>query len=102
MISFGFKSSAKCQAFVILEALQSLYWCRLGCFLERRLAGLSPASKTLAKHADWTECHCSRKLVTATRAGAFGLRFHGSDRPSGAIKVSQRAWISSSARSAAA
>jgi hypothetical protein len=32
----------------------------------------------------------------------LGLRFHGSDRPSEAIKTSQRAWISCSACSGAA
>jgi len=38
-------------------------------------------SKTLAKHADRTEFHRSRKLVAAARAGALGLRFHGLKRP---------------------
>jgi len=54
-------------------------------------AGLNPAGKTLAEHADRAEFHRSRKLVAAARAGALGLRFHGSDRSSEAIKASQRA-----------
>jgi hypothetical protein len=49
--------------------------------LERRLAGRNPTSKTLAKHADRTEFHCSRKLVTAARAGALGLRAHFPNHP---------------------
>src|SRR5260370_17991547 len=65
----------------------SLYWCRLGGFLERRLAGHNPASKTLAKHADRTEFHCSRKLVTATRAGALGLFPRGSNPPSATFRA---------------
>src|SRR5262249_41075735 len=73
--------------FIVLKALQRLYWCQLGRFLERSLAGHNPASKTFAKHADRTEFHCFRKFVTAARAGALGLRFHGSDRPSEAIKA---------------
>jgi hypothetical protein len=32
--------------------------------------------KSLAKHTDRTEFHSSRKLVTAARAGALGLRAH--------------------------
>jgi hypothetical protein len=34
-------------------------------YLRSRLAGFNPASETLAKHAHWTEFHCSGKLVTA-------------------------------------
>src|SRR5262245_47195049 len=81
---------------VVVKSLHRLFRCRLERVLSRRLAGLNPASKTLAKHADWTEFHGSRKLVTAARAGALGLRVHGSDRASEAIKASQRAWSSSS------
>jgi hypothetical protein len=54
------------------------------------------ASERLAKHADRTEFHCTRKLIAAAWAGAFGLRAHGPNRPSDAIKASQSAWISSS------
>src|SRR5215475_13049432 len=61
----------------MLKALQRLYWCRLGRFLKRRLAGFNPASKTLAEHADRAEFHCSRKLVAATRADTLWLRAHG-------------------------
>ena len=50
----------------------------------RRLAGLNFTSESLAKHANRTEFHCSRKLVTTTRTGALGLRHHGSSRPSAA------------------
>ena len=51
----------------------------------RRRTGLDPTSNSLVKHANRTEFHRSRKLVTATRAGAFGLRAHGANRPSAAI-----------------
>ena len=50
--------------------------------MQRRLAGLNPVSKSLVKHADRTELHCFRKLVTATGAGTLGLRTHGPNRPS--------------------
>src|SRR6266403_453431 len=65
---------------IILKAVrqQLRFW--FDRFLKRRLAGLDPASKTLAKHAYRTEFHCSRKLVAAARAGALGLRFHGPNR----------------------
>src|SRR5262245_13760467 len=63
--------------FIMLKALLHLYWCRIGRFLQRRLAGRNPASKTPAKHAD-----CSGKLITAARACALGLRAHFSNRPS--------------------
>ena len=55
-----------------------------------------PVSKCLPKHAYRTEFHRSRKLIAAARAGALGLRAHGPNRPSDAIKASQSAWISSS------
>ena len=64
-----------------------------GC---RLFAGFNPASESLAKHADRTEFRRSRKLIAASRAGALGLRAHGPNRPSVAIRASQRAWISSS------
>src|ERR1700688_1321098 len=63
--------------FIMLKALRCLFRCGLECILRRRLAGLNPVSESLAKHADRTEFHCSRKLVTASRAGALGLRAHG-------------------------
>src|SRR4029077_9515251 len=47
-----------------------------------RLARFNPLDKNLAKHADRTEFHCSRILVTATRADALGLRAHRPNRPS--------------------
>src|SRR5208282_4637205 len=79
---------------IVLKSLRCLFrCCRLDRFLERRL---NPVSKSLAKHADWTEFNCSRKLITTDRAGASVLRFHGPNRPSVAIRASQRAWISSS------
>src|SRR6266446_8516562 len=65
---------------VVLKSLHPLFWCRLERVLSRRLAGLNPASKTLAKHADRTKFHRSRKFITATRAGAF--RAHGPNRSS--------------------
>src|ERR1700747_2035587 len=68
-----------------LVVVKSLYWpfrCRLDCLLERRHAGLHRARDSCAKHADRAEFHCSRKLVTAVRAGALGLRTHGPNRPS--------------------
>src|SRR5271165_6127871 len=79
-----------------LVVLKSLRWlvrrCRLDRILgNRRLAGLYPVSETLAEHAYRTEFHRSRKLVTTDRAGASVLRFHGPNRPSVAIRASQRA-----------
>ena len=38
-------------------ALHRLFPCRLDRFLERRLPGFNPVSKSLAKHADRTEFH---------------------------------------------
>src|SRR5215469_1167626 len=67
-----------------LVVLKSFWWlvrCRLDRLLERRLARLNAASKTLAEHAYRAEFHRSGKLVTAARADALGLRFHGSNRP---------------------
>src|SRR5215470_1761516 len=49
--------------FVILKALQCPYWRRLDRFLERRLAGLNPTSKTLAEHAYRAEFHRSREFI---------------------------------------
>src|SRR5262249_47560637 len=83
---------------VVFKSFRWLIRRRLNCFLERRVPGLNAASKTLAKHAHRAEFHRSGKLVAAARAGALGLRFHGSKHPSEAIKASQRAWISSSVR----
>src|SRR6266481_4651657 len=79
--------------FIMLKSLHCLFrCCRLDCIRgSRRLAGLNPASKSLVKHADWTEFHCSRKLVSADRTDASGLRIHGLNHPSEAIKASQRA-----------
>src|SRR5580700_785910 len=81
---------------IVLKSLRCLFRRRLECIPRRRLAGLNVASESLAKHADRTEFHCPRKLVTTNRAGASVLRFHGPNRPSVAISASQRAWISSS------
>src|SRR5262245_51301027 len=63
--------------FIMLKALQRLYWCRLGRSLERRLSGLHSVSYSLTKHVHRTEFHCFREFITAARAGALGLRFHG-------------------------
>src|SRR5580704_7453655 len=82
--------------FIMLKSLHRLFRRRLDRFLERRLAGFNPGSKTLSKHAYRTEYHRSRKLVAADRADTSGLRFHGPNRPSDATRASQRAWISSS------
>jgi hypothetical protein len=57
---------------VMLESLQCLFWCRLECISRRRLAGLSPISKSLTEHAHRTEFHRSRKLV-AERAGSMSV-----------------------------
>src|SRR6516162_3497833 len=81
---------------VVLKSLHSLFRC---CCPDRflgsgSLAGLNRPSDSLAKHANRTEFHCSRKLIAAARAGASELRFHGPNRPSDAIKASQGAWIS--------
>src|SRR6516165_5476998 len=61
---------------VVLKSFRWLAMCRLYCFLERGLAGLKAASKTLAEHAYRAEFHRSRKLITAARAGALGLCAH--------------------------
>src|SRR5258707_12261353 len=71
--------SEKPNQLIVLKSLHRLFRC---CQLDRilgsrRLAGLGPASETLAKHAYRTEFHRSGKLVAATRAGALGLRAHG-------------------------
>src|SRR6516162_6491189 len=76
-----------CHKLILLESLQRLFWCRLECIPRRRVARLNPTGKTLAEQAYRTEFHCFRKLITATQAGALGLRFHGSDRSSEAIKA---------------
>src|SRR6516165_6169451 len=67
-----------------LVVLKSFWWlvrCRLDRLLERRLARLNTASKTLTEQADRAEFHGSRKLVTAARAGALGLRAHFPNHP---------------------
>jgi hypothetical protein len=89
---------------IMLKSLQDRFRsCRLGRIPgSRKLVRRNRASNSLAKHADRTEFHCSRKLVTATRAGTLGLCTHAPNRPSHSIETSQRAWISSSACSAAA
>jgi hypothetical protein len=54
----------------MLKALHHLFQSRLDRFFgSRRLAGLNPVSKSLAKHADRTEFHRSRKLIAGTGAG---------------------------------
>src|ERR1700694_3175585 len=40
---------------IVLKSLHRLFQCRLDRFLKRGLAGLNPVSKSLAKHANWTE-----------------------------------------------
>src|ERR1700758_2867637 len=73
---------------IVLKSLRWLVRCRLDCFLgSGRLAGFDPACKTLAEHAHRTEFHRFRKLVAAARAGALGLRHHGSSRPSAATRA---------------
>src|SRR6516225_6115038 len=81
---------------VVVKSPPWLVRCRLDRLLERRLAGLRRARESPAKHTHRTEFHCPGEFIAAARAGALGLRFHESDRPSKAIKASQRAWISSS------
>jgi hypothetical protein len=74
--------------------LRSLLRCRLNRFLEsRRLAGLNPASKTLAERADRTEFHRPRKLVTTTRAGVSVLRVHEPNRPSATIRAERNSML---------
>src|SRR5271166_67388 len=72
---------------IVLKLLPPLFRrCRPNSILgSRRFAGLNPTSKSLAKHADRTEFHRSRKLVTATWASVLGLRAHGPNHPSAAI-----------------
>src|SRR6516162_6818533 len=85
-----------------LVVLKSFWWlvrCRPDRLLERRLARLDAASKTLAKHADRTEFHRSRKLITAARAGALGLRAHFPNHPTTAAAESATALRLSGANS---
>src|SRR5580692_637218 len=68
--------------------LKSFWWlirCRPDRLLQRRLAGLNPTGKTLAKHADRAEFQCARDFIAAARAGALGLRAHGPKRPSSGL-----------------
>src|SRR5208282_768133 len=71
-----------CHQFIMLESLHRLFrWCWLDAILgSNRLAGLNPTTESLAQHADRAEFHCSGLNVTATRAGALGLRAHGPNR----------------------
>src|SRR5208283_5824962 len=81
----------------MLKSLRCVFRSGLDRILgSRRLAGRNPASESVAQHADRTEFHCSRKFIATDRADALGLRAHGPNRPSEAIKASQSAWISSS------
>src|SRR5262249_51018847 len=66
--------------------------------LPRFAAADTKPESTLAEHADRTEFHCSREFIAAAGAGALWLCAHGPNRPSEAIKASQRAWISSSVK----
>src|SRR5262245_16223496 len=70
--------------------------CQPDRLLQRRLTGLDPGGKTLTEHAHRAEFRCFGKFVTATRAAASGLRFHGPNRPSTAISASHKARISPS------
>src|SRR5262249_53711654 len=49
---------------VVVKSLRWLVWYRLKGIPRRRLAGLNPTDKTLTKHANRAEFHCSRKRVT--------------------------------------
>src|SRR6516162_1171300 len=75
-------SGRRPRRYIVLISLHRFFRCRLERVLSRRLAGLNPTGKTLAKHADRTEFHRSRKLITEALAGALGLFAHGSNRPS--------------------
>src|ERR1700758_4589358 len=89
----------------MLESLHRLFGCcRPGRILgSKRLAGLNPVSKSLAKHADRTKLHCSRKLVTATRTGTLGLRAHahGPNRSSAAFSAESNATLAPTGAKAA-
>ena len=81
--------------------LKSLWWlvrCRLDRLLERRLARLNPATKTLAEHTNRTEFHRSRKLVTAARAGALDVCAHSPSRPSAASSTESKTGLHREAR----
>ena len=72
---------------VVLKAVRWLFRCRrLECILgSRRLARRNGATKSLVKHADRAELHCSREFIAAARARVLGLRFHRPNRPSAAF-----------------
>lgn len=46
-------------------------------YLRSRLAGFNVHLKTFAKHAHWTEFHCSRRHIVTSREGAFLLHYAG-------------------------
>jgi hypothetical protein len=56
--------------------------------------------ETLTKHANRAEFHCSRKLVAAALAGAFGLRAHSPRRPAAATSTDSNTTAPSGTKSA--
>src|SRR5262249_23257680 len=82
---------------IVLKSLHRLLQYRLDRILgSRSPAGFSPPSKAFAKHAYRAEFHRSRELIATAWARASEFRFHGSYRPSDAIRASRSARISSS------
>ena len=59
--------------FIMLESMRYARGFYLSVVWFSRLVGLDSAIQSLAKHAHRTEFHCSRKLITATRADASVL-----------------------------
>jgi hypothetical protein len=77
----------------MLKSLRCLVrCCQLERFLERRLSGLNPTTKTLAKHAYRTRFHRSRKLVAAVRASALSLCAHSPNRPLSESNTTLHKW----------
>jgi hypothetical protein len=81
----------------MLKALSRLFRCGHERIIERRPAGLDPGSESLAKCADRTEFHRSRKLVTAALAGASILRFHGLTDLQPQTESERRSWCTNRA-----
>ena len=83
---------------IMLKSLSCLFPRRLDRFLDRRLTGFNTVGEGFAKHTDRTEFHRSRKLISATRAGASFLRFHKPSCPSFANRTERKIMITNPRR----
>src|SRR5262249_29741394 len=83
MIFTDFRHGAKL-ALIQKDVRRLARFCALGSAANRRVQPVRLKRATYALQT-LTEFHRFRKFIAATRAGALGFRFHGSDRPSEAI-----------------